>query len=62
MNHRLAELAHPEPTAPMAGKPRFPKMKTQFRKTLATLARRTVTRMGVTFPMAWRLWRKMRKT
>ena len=55
MTHLLSVVAHPDPTAPMAGKPRLPKISTQLKKTLARLATRMTTTMGATRPMAWRL-------
>jgi len=55
MTHRETLDVHPAPTAPRAGAPRFPKMKTQLKKTLARLAPTMVHTMGETRPMAWRL-------
>ena len=57
MNQRLRVVAQPDPTAPRAGAPRFPKMSTQLKKTLARFAKTITTTIGRTRPIDWRLCR-----
>ena len=61
MNQREIAVAHPEPTAPIAGAPRLPKTSTQLAKTLSRLARTIVHTIGATRPTACRTWRKTTK-
>ena len=57
MNHREAAVAHPDPTAPMAGTPKFPKIRTQLAATFSRLPATTASRTGATVPSACNVWR-----
>ena len=61
MNHRLSVVAQPDPTAPIAGAPKFPKMSIQLKKTLAAFARRITTTIGPTRPIDCRPCRNTTK-
>ena len=61
MNQRATLDPHAEPTAPICGTPRLPKMSTQLRNTFRRLAATMVHTMDDTRPMACRLWRSTTK-
>ncbi len=47
MIHMVTPLASPQPTAPIAGAPSLPNMKTQFRNTLHSSAKIDVYMIGL---------------
>ena len=61
MNQRATLDPHADPTAPICGKPRLPKISTQLRNTFRRLAATMVHTTGATRPMACKLCRSTTK-